>query len=524
MTRWFTRFRPAAALEPVTVPCGDLTEVSDEEFLRRFVIDRDERAFAQLVARHGGMVLGVCRRMLGNPQDAEDAFQAVFLILARKAQALRRGGCVPAWLHKTAFRVALRAREARARRREQAAEDLDMLAAVPWSGINSDHERSIVDEELSALPERYRLPLFLCCVEGKSLDAAARQLGWSVGSVKGRLERGRAALRRRLLLRRVPYALAVGLLASGPASASASPLAVASVPPSLIASTAQAGLQWASGRSALGYVSQQALNLAQGKVSIMSLTGTKIAICSLAVLGAAVVGGATLPAPAAQGTGSGEPLVVAAEFVAEEAAPVTIVALAEEREGERAAPREGGDRPEGDRPRDGERPAGREGDQPRTGEREREGDRPREEAAPRDGDRPREGERPATEGRGVDDPLAGFRPQTERERMLFNMILKLRAELAAVRRSVMSRGGEREGGADGERPRTGPRDGEAPRTGPRDGEAPRTGPRDGDAPRTGPRDGDAPKTGSREGDAPVKPGPREGDAPAKKVPGEGDRG
>jgi len=110
---------------------------SDEELLRKFVVERDDRAFESLVDRHGGMVLGVCRRVLGTQHDAEDAFQAVFLVLARKANSLRSGSSLPAWLHKTAFR-----------RREQPTEDLDMLTNQTFDDIATAHDRSIIDEEL----------------------------------------------------------------------------------------------------------------------------------------------------------------------------------------------------------------------------------------------------------------------------------------------------------------------------------------------------------------------------------------
>ena len=484
MKRCFTRSRPTPPTESATVPTGDLAEVSDEEFLRRFVIDRDERAFAHLVSRHGGMVLGVCRRMLGNPQDAEDAFQAVFLVLARKATSLRRAGSLPAWLHKTAFRIGLRARAVRAKRREQTSEELDMFAGETLRDIGSDYERSIVDEELNALPERFRLPIFLCCVEGKSLDVAARQLGWTVGSVKGRLERGRAELRRRLLLRRVPYALAVACFAAlGGAAQAASVGGVvaaggATVAPSLIVSTAQAGLQVVAGHSPLGYVSQNALNLTHGSLSVMSLTTTKIVVSCLTLFGLAAVGGARMPSTAVAGGGSAR-IVLESGFAAPPASNELLLALADEREGTRKpAETEGRRSPEADAgpragAREGERAPGREG-APREGARE---------GAPREG--AREGSREgAREGANA---LANFRPETQREAALFQMILQLQREVSELRRMVQAR------------------DGQAPK---------KVGTRDGDAPK---------KEGPRDGDAPKKEGPRDGDAPKKDAPRDGEK-
>src|SRR5262249_8041124 len=152
-------------------------------------------AFAALVGRHGPLVLGVSRRLLWDDRDAEDAFQATFLVLARKARSLRRPESVPAWLHGVARRVALRARRRRrpvaslSRLHEPADWRPDPLAAV------SVRELLVaLDEEIARLPEAYRLPLVLCGLEGRSVEEAARTLGWSHGSVKGRLERGRKQL------------------------------------------------------------------------------------------------------------------------------------------------------------------------------------------------------------------------------------------------------------------------------------------------------------------------------------------
>lgn len=487
MKRWWTSLRTRSVEGGVTpsLPVG-AAATSDEELLRRFVVERDDRAFAELVGRHGGMVMGVCRRVLGQAHDAEDAFQAVFLVLSRKAETLRRAGSLPAWLHRTAFRTALRARAQRGRRREQATEDLSMIAAAEFREIASDHDRSVVDEELSALPERYRLPLFLCCIEGKSLDTAARQLGWSLGSVKGRLERGRSELRRRLLLRRVPFALGIAAVAA----LAPSTVVASTVSPSLIAATVQAGMQHAVGRSALGYVSQNALTLTRGSSSMLSFTTAKIVVSFVAAAVLGVVGGSRLPAPSAA-AGSGGGITLEAAFAAPADAEFDAqFALAEEREGAKPGPREG-DAPR----REGE--VRREGDAPRRdGEVRREGDAPRREGeVKRDGDAPRrEGE--ARESTVRTNPIEGFKPQTEREEALVRMILGLQRELAELRRMVQAReGGIREGAAR--------REGEPVK---RDGEVRRVGPRDGEAPKTGPREGEVRREGTREGEAPKKDG------------------
>ncbi|HKB35528.1 MAG TPA: sigma-70 family RNA polymerase sigma factor, partial [Gemmataceae bacterium] len=179
-------------------------EATDAALLGRFISERDETAFAALVDRHGPLVLHVCRRVLGNVHDAEDAFQAAFLVLARKAATVYPREALTAWLHVVAHRAALKVRSAKVRQRRVA-----QPLAVPPADTRSDPLAELsarellvlVDEEVRRLPEVYRLPVILCCLEGRSLEEAARQLGWTLGSVKGRLERGRARLHDRLVRR-----------------------------------------------------------------------------------------------------------------------------------------------------------------------------------------------------------------------------------------------------------------------------------------------------------------------------------
>ena len=180
------------------------SSVSDADLLARFVHDRDEESFAALVRRHGPMVLGVCRRILNNVQDAEDAFQAAFLVLARKADSVKPRLALTAWLYGVARRVALKARTARMRQcraiKTIPSPPIDPHAS-PLDDLSARELLAIFDEELQRLPRTYRLPLILCCIEGRSQEEAARQLDWTPGSVKGRLERGRARLHDRLLRR-----------------------------------------------------------------------------------------------------------------------------------------------------------------------------------------------------------------------------------------------------------------------------------------------------------------------------------
>ena len=478
-------------------PAGAAT---DERLLAQFLAAaklgrRDDASFAELVARHGPMVLGVCRRTLGNQQDAEDAFQASFLVLARKARSLRTARSLPAWLYQTAYRIALRARAARAKRREMPLENEAMIAPDTLAQIAHDYEQSLVDDELDRLPEKYRLPVFLCCLEGKSLDEAAGQLGWSLGSVKGRLERGRQELRRRLMLRRGAPAVAVALVACLPKSASA---AVA-VPASLAASTVQAGVSYAAGHGTLGMVSQHALSLADGSTRLMSAAATKFAACSALTIGILAWGGSQLPAPARAGGAAGaknfielQTSVPASPAAAGSTLTLSGGALAFAGDGD--APRTG--------PRDGDQPrtGPRDGDVPRTGARE--GDAPRtatREGAPREGAAREGAAREGTSREGgregmQRDPLAGFQPANQREAVLLQMIMQLRAEVAQLRDQVQARSSTGVGMRDGAREGV---------TGTADGVR-KAGVRDGDGNKAGLRDGEKPRTGARDGEGAVK--------------------
>jgi RNA polymerase sigma factor (sigma-70 family) len=173
---------------------------ADAVLLQRFAHDRDETAFRALVERHGPMVLGVCRRVLQDAHAAEDAFQATFLVLARKSGGLRRPSTLAAWLYGVARRVALKAR-GRWRRPSVDAADVPDPRPDPLVELSARDLLAAVNEEIERLPERNRLPVVLCCLEGLSQEEAAQRLGWRPGSVKGRLERGRKRLQARLTRR-----------------------------------------------------------------------------------------------------------------------------------------------------------------------------------------------------------------------------------------------------------------------------------------------------------------------------------
>ncbi len=272
-------------------------DASDDELLCRFVSSRDDLAFAGLVERHGSLVMGVCKRVLNDQQEAEDAFQATFLVLSRKASSIRNAATLPAWLHTTALRIALRARSGRLQRREQEFEEDVMLESHPaLVQITAEHQRTVLDEELNRLPSKFRLPLFLCCIEGKSRDEAAEQLGWSLGSLKGRLERGRAMLRQRLSLRGVSLSVALALWLQSQQTAGAA------VAPSLVASTVQAGTQFAVGQPAAGYVTGNALQLANGSLSLMPIVIVKPLLGSIAAC-LLLFGVGSIPVSSADGGG-----------------------------------------------------------------------------------------------------------------------------------------------------------------------------------------------------------------------------
>jgi RNA polymerase sigma factor (sigma-70 family) len=199
--------------------------VSDAALLGRFVSEQDESAFATLVRRHGPLVLGVCRRVLKNPHDADDAFQAVFLVLVRKAASIRRPGALANWLFGVSYRTALVVKRSAMRRRSKEA----MVAPRKESNPDQDELLGVLDEELASLPEKYREAVVLCDLQGKTRKEAAHQLNCREGTVASRLGRGRELLAQRLA--RKGFALSVGALAVILSQASAS------VPASLIVGT-----------------------------------------------------------------------------------------------------------------------------------------------------------------------------------------------------------------------------------------------------------------------------------------------
>ncbi len=227
----------------------------DQDLLLRFASERDEAAFAALLHRHGPMVLRVCRRVLHNWHDAEDAFQATFLTLARRAPAIRKHASVASWLHGVAYRVSLQANANGRRKSIPIRLSIDKLSGSPHDDVTWRELRSILDAELSRLPEKYRAPLLLCYLEGQTRDEAAHSLGCPLGTLKSRLERGRDLLRGRLTRRGLTLSAAlVGIGLEGSAASAA-------LPGALARSTVQAAVVYASGKYASALVSAQVAKL-----------------------------------------------------------------------------------------------------------------------------------------------------------------------------------------------------------------------------------------------------------------------
>jgi len=259
------------------------SELPDHQLLERFTAVGDEDAFAALLRRYGAMVLRVCQSVLHNLHDAEDVFQAVFLVLARKAGSIHRREAVSSWLYGVAHRLAMKAQASAARRRIHVKRAVAMPTTEPLLDLSLRELQGLLHEELQRLPEVYRAPLVLCGLEEKSLEEAARLLGWSKGCVKGRLQRGREQLRARL--RRRGLDLSAGLFAS----ALVMDATTASVSATLAATTLRAALQFASnGKLATGVVSAKVVALVQAAMPTMFLSKLKILTLVLVAVGASV--------------------------------------------------------------------------------------------------------------------------------------------------------------------------------------------------------------------------------------------
>ncbi|MBI3410724.1 MAG: sigma-70 family RNA polymerase sigma factor [Planctomycetes bacterium] len=277
---------PASQVKSVFRHLGKLlarraADLPDQDLLSNFVRSHDEKAFAALVERHGPMVLGVCRRFLHNAQDAEDACQAAFLVLARKAASIRKRQALGSWLYGVAIRVARKMQSRQRRTGPPLTSPLiqDSVAA----SVTLREALVILDEELNRLADGQRAALVLCYLEDKTQDEAAQQLGWSQGKLRGQLERGRERLRARLIRRGVTLPAALLLTALTQAAAKA-------MPATWIAATVKAALLAAAGTALKGAVSAKVAALAEG--TLASMGAAKLGLVAAVVLLAGLVAGA----------------------------------------------------------------------------------------------------------------------------------------------------------------------------------------------------------------------------------------
>ncbi len=287
---------PAVARHLRALAAGSDASPADAELLARFARLGDEAAFAALLTRHGPMVLRLCRRLLLSPEDAEDAFQATFLVLARKAASVRKGAAVASWLYGVAARTARKLRAARSAQARVGPLTDDVPATAPRDEPLWREVRAALDEELLRLPDRYRGPLLLCYAEGLTRDEAARRLGLTPNQLRARLDYGRTLLRGRLARRGLSLgaALLAGLDAAG------------AVPAALAAPTVKAAALLAAGKTVPpGTVPAHVLTLAERMARTMSLVSLKLA-CAAVVTVAAVLASIAL-ASSAQSSPAADP-------------------------------------------------------------------------------------------------------------------------------------------------------------------------------------------------------------------------
>ncbi|OAI50294.1 hypothetical protein AYO44_05770 [Planctomycetaceae bacterium SCGC AG-212-F19] len=257
----------------------------DGDLLAQFIAGRDASAFAELVRRHGPMVLRVCRRVLGNSHDAEDAFQATFLVLVKKASLIGRRDLLGNWLYGVAYRVALQVRQdvASARAHDQSTDPASVAERdAPTADAGWRELRPVLDAEVQRLPEKYRAPVILCYLQGKTNEEAAQQLAWPTGTVKIRLSRAREMLRQRLTRRGVALSAGTLALLAGEATA-------ATLPVTLAQTTIEAAALMGAEKAAGGVLSAKAVALADAAVKGGALLKAKLfAAGAVAVLATTV--------------------------------------------------------------------------------------------------------------------------------------------------------------------------------------------------------------------------------------------
>ena len=279
--------------------------LTDAQLLERFAVRRDEPAFAALMVRHGPMVLGVCRRLLHDADQAEDAFQASFLVLARKAGSIQRRPLLSAWLYGVAYKVSARLRGQAWRRQSREKSDVDLATVAAMVEPDPSELPPLLHQEVQRLPDKYRSPIVLCYLEGKTHEEAALLLRWPLGTVKTRLARARDLLRSGLTRRGVTASegMMATALAANPMTARAG----------LVDATIRAATRFAAGENGVGKLaSARAIALSQGVLRTMMLTKVKIA--GVLVLAITMLGGGGAGWLAFRGSApAAEPSVLVAE-------------------------------------------------------------------------------------------------------------------------------------------------------------------------------------------------------------------
>jgi RNA polymerase sigma factor (sigma-70 family) len=256
------------------------SQLPDRELLGRFTGRHDETAFAALLRRHGPMVLGVCRRVLPELHDAEDVFQATFLVLLRKASTIAWQESVGNWLYQVAYRLALETKTTGARRRCREGLLEPRPPGDPMADLTWREAQRLLDEELNRLPEKYRAPLVLCYLEGATRDEAARQLGWSLGTLRRRLGQGRQRLQARLVRRGLTLSIPLGATLLGPAA----------VPAALAHATTRAVLSAGPGTPPVPDTGPSGASLVRGGGNAVGLPRTLSATLVLLALGLLALG------------------------------------------------------------------------------------------------------------------------------------------------------------------------------------------------------------------------------------------
>jgi RNA polymerase sigma factor (sigma-70 family) len=268
-----------------TVLLRDGAGLTDGQLLADYINQSDDAALAALVRRHGPMVWGVCRRVLGNYHDAEDAFQATFLVLVRKATSIVPRQKVANWLYGVARQTALKARAAAARRKGRERQVTEMSDRAPAEPDRRPDLQALLDEELSRLPGKHRAVLVLCDLEGKTRKEAALQLGVPEGSVAGWLARARTLLAKRLTRR------GVAVLGGAVAAILAPRLASARVPASVVSKTMKFASLLAAGHAIAEVIPGKVAALMEGVLKTMFLSKLKVVVGTLLLMAVLIAGG-----------------------------------------------------------------------------------------------------------------------------------------------------------------------------------------------------------------------------------------